>query len=83
MRGSQAVFIRQDFFEADLSQADVLYMWLIPKVSTKTWEKIIQECRPGTMVIMFGTPLSGVPLQEQIPVDPEDPQGLKFSVYIV
>lgn len=83
IRGSQAVFIRQDFFKADLSQADVLYMWLVPKIANRVWEKIRQECQPGTVVIVFGTPLSGVTPQKQIPVDPKDLQGLKFSVYQV
>src|SRR3989339_2154343 len=43
---SRAVFLGRDFFRVDLSDADVVYVFLVPEVVKKLWRKIKAECKP-------------------------------------
>ena len=44
---------RKNFFAVDISEATVIYMYLIPKTINKLKLKIIKECKPGTRVVSF------------------------------
>ena len=44
-------FVRGDVFDADLSQADVIFIWLWPEIMRMLRPKILAEARPGTRVI--------------------------------
>jgi len=48
-----------DLWNADLSDADVVYCFLLPKVYPKLREKLERECRPGTRVILYVWPMEG------------------------
>lgn len=43
----------QDFFRADLSQADIVFCFLMPKALAKLKTKLEQELKPGTKIISF------------------------------
>lgn len=44
-------FLRQNAFDADLSQVSIIAMWLWPEVQHMLRPKIFKEARPGTRVI--------------------------------
>lgn len=44
-------FVRGDVFDVDLSQVDVIFIWLWPEIMRMLRPKILAEARPGTRVI--------------------------------
>ncbi|MBI4449483.1 hypothetical protein HY634_00305 [Candidatus Uhrbacteria bacterium] len=48
-----------DFWNADLSDANVVYCFLMPKVYPKLKEKLERGCRSGTRVILYVWPMKG------------------------
>lgn len=48
-----------NFWSADLSDADVVYCFLMPKVYPKLKEKLERECKPGTRIILYVWPMEG------------------------
>ncbi len=44
-------FVRGDVFDADLSQVNVIFIWLWPEIMRMLRPKILAEARPGTRVI--------------------------------
>ena len=49
--GDRVVFLNQDLFEADISQATVVTLFLLPGVNQKLMPKLQRELRPGTRVV--------------------------------
>jgi hypothetical protein len=49
--GDRVDFVHQNVFDADLSEATVIVMWLWPEVMRMLRPKILREARPGTRVI--------------------------------
>ncbi len=47
-------FKYQSMYKTDLSKADVIFMFLMPNTLTKLTNKILNECRPGTLIICHG-----------------------------
>ena len=47
----------EDFMEADLSEADIVYAYLTPTVLGAVEEKVSSECREGARVVCFRYPL--------------------------
>ena len=44
---------RENFFEVDVSDATVVFMYLIPRTLVKLREKFLKELKPGTRVVTF------------------------------
>ncbi|HEY8506740.1 MAG TPA: class I SAM-dependent methyltransferase [Steroidobacteraceae bacterium] len=44
-------FIEQDLFDADISEATVVTMYLVPHINLKLRPKLFAELRPGTRVV--------------------------------
>ena len=44
-------FVQQDLFEADLSQATVVTLYLLPDVNLKLLPKLLKELKPGTRIV--------------------------------
>lgn len=51
MRRSTVRFVCQDFFEADLSDADIIFMYLWPTVMEQFFATKWQSLKPGTKLI--------------------------------
>ena len=49
----------QDMFEQDLSGADVVYLFLLPRALQKLDQKLKKEAKKGTLVISHGFELVG------------------------
>jgi hypothetical protein len=44
-------FLRENAFDADLSEVTVIFMWLWPEIQTMLRPKILAQARPGTRVV--------------------------------
>lgn len=49
----------QNFFNTDLKDSDVLFLFLLPKTLKKLKAKIDDECKKGTLVITHGFKIEG------------------------
>lgn len=58
-----------DFFRADISQADIVYVYLVPPLLGRVAQKLKSELKPGTVVLAKGMPLPGLPLARQVVLD--------------
>jgi len=47
-------FVRQDLFEADLGEATVVTLYLLPRVNQRLRPKLLAELAPGTRVVSYG-----------------------------
>ena len=50
----------KDFWLTDLSQADVVFFFLIPRIYPKLKNKLNKELKPGTKVIAYVWPIDGL-----------------------
>jgi precorrin-6B methylase 2 len=48
--GNKATFVKEDLFEADLSKAQVITMFLLPSINMKLRPKIL-DLKPGTRIV--------------------------------
>jgi SAM-dependent methyltransferase len=47
-------FIRQDLFDADIGEATVVTLYLLPRVNQRLRPKLLAELKPGTRVVSHG-----------------------------
>jgi SAM-dependent methyltransferase len=80
---SRADFFTKDFFEEDLSDADIVYFYLVPKVARKAWDKMLSDCEPGTLVVQYGSKIIDIEPARSIPADPNDEDAPHFNFYRV
>lgn len=55
--GDRATFVWKDIFEADLSPATVVTVYLFPEVNARLLPKFRRELRPGTRVVSHQYPI--------------------------
>lgn len=53
LSNSNIDLIRKNIFEVNLSDADIVYCFLIPKMMAMLEGKFKKECRPGTLIISY------------------------------
>lgn len=68
---------RKSFFEANLKDADVIFMFLTPKAFLKLEKKFLEEIKIGTRIIVFSSPLLFWEPREIISVP-----GIKAKLYL-
>lgn len=52
--------IRKNFMKEDLSNADVVYTYLLPHVLSPLWKKLSAEVKPGTRLYSNCFPIPGI-----------------------
>jgi len=52
-QGRKIKIVRQNFFDADIKEATVVFMYLVPKALAGLRPKLLKELKPGTRVITF------------------------------
>lgn len=52
-QGGRVKIIRKNFFEADIRDATVVFMYLIPKTLARLKPKLLKELKPGTRLVTF------------------------------
>ncbi len=60
LKCSKVKVVWGNFFDADLSQATVVYCYLYPFLMPSVGEKIKNSCRPGTIVIVRDFPIKSL-----------------------
>jgi hypothetical protein len=71
-------FVKQDLFEADLSGATVVTLYLLPDVNLKLRPKLLKDLAPGTRVVSHNY---GMGDWDPVSVDEIDVDGAKHFVY--
>ena len=61
-------FCRGDIFAADISQATVVTLFMLPEFNRKLLPKLLAELRPGTRIVAYKYPLEDWPAEKTIPV---------------
>jgi len=62
-------FRQEDLFTTDLSQADVLTMYLLPSVNLKLRPKILKEMKPGARVVSHAFDMGDWAPEQKVQVD--------------
>jgi hypothetical protein len=57
IKRSRAKLIKQNFWNADISDADVVFCFLIPRTMQKMEDKLKAELKPGTRIVTYAFPL--------------------------
>ena len=47
-------FVRQDLFDADIRDATVVTLYLLPRVNQRLRPKLLAELKPGTRIVSYG-----------------------------
>lgn len=63
---STAIFLQQDFFNVNLSNADLIYLFLVPTVLEQVWQKIIKEGKSGLLVGVLSSPIPKVDYEKAV-----------------
>jgi len=61
--------IWSSFFKANIRDADIIYIYLVPPLLDRVVQKLKHELRPGTMVLSKGSPLPGLDFINKIVLD--------------
>lgn len=54
LKRTQVFFYRRNFFNLNLSEATIIYLFLFPEVVEKLYPKFIAECQKGTVIVSHG-----------------------------
>lgn len=65
-RLKRTVIKLKDFFKEDVSAADFVYVYLLPRLMDKISEKLKQELKTGTQVVTVGSALPGWEIKQKI-----------------
>ncbi len=68
---SNIKLIRADLFKTDISQANLIYCYLVPDMMERLAAKIKSECRPGTLVVSYMFSIPGLEVKKIIPGNKE------------
>lgn len=80
LKSAQKPLIKnQNFFSADLSQADVVFCYLFPKTMKRLREKFEKELKPGAVIVSYSFPLEGWEPEKILQTDPKKPKN--FLIY--
>ena len=82
LKSKVKVYLR-NFFKADISDASIIYMFLVEKVVNKAWEKIEKEVAVGTIVVTLSDKITGKEYVKKIPTRPGDSNSTFFYLYKV
>ena len=67
--GDKVSFIERDFFDADLSPATVVTLYLWPSVNDQLEAKFRRELRPGTKIVSYSFPIGKWVPDETVQLD--------------
>lgn len=71
----------KDFFSVDISQADLIYLYLVPPVLEQLWPKIQKEGKKGAIVLILADQIKRIPADAAIILEPANPKSRKVFVY--
>ncbi len=80
-QAKNSVVYRKNFLKADISEADVVFLYLMPKAFKKLENKFNKELKKGTRIVSFTFPLQFWEPKEVISSSEKEPE-LKIYLYI-
>jgi SAM-dependent methyltransferase len=81
--GSRVKVYWQDFFKADISEADYIYLFLVPKIVERVWLKIVKEAKKGAFVLILSDKLSHEKPYKVFKTQPNNSKSSLVYVYQV
>ncbi len=60
--------LRKNFFDVDISRADVIFVYLVPKALVRLKEKFLSELKPGTRIVSYRYEIPYLTPEETDPV---------------
>jgi SAM-dependent methyltransferase len=75
----RVMFLQQDLFNTDVSQASVITMYLFPEVNLKMRPKLLKQLRPGTRVVSHAFDMGEWEPDKTVHIDAE---GRTRTVYL-
>lgn len=75
--------LREDIRKADVSRANVVTMYLLPRSNQELQDKLRNEMRPGTLVISHDFDMPDWPAEKTVTVSAEDGRQHKVYRYVV
>ena len=72
-------FFTQDLFEADISQATVVTLFLLPRINQELMPKLKRELRPGTRVVSHQFDMG----EQWPPEESRDVNGLMIYLWTI
>jgi len=73
---NRVTFHRQDLFEADIGDATVVTLYLLPEINLKLRSKLFRELAPGTRVVSHGFDMG-----EWTPLSTREVQGRRLYLW--
>ncbi len=67
--GSKIEFRWENYFDAHIFEADIIYLFLTPPAMKMLAPKILKEAHVGTRVASLGSPIQGFSKEEIVPLD--------------
>lgn len=66
---SDIKLIRKNLYSVNLNQADIIYLYLMPKMMPKLAKKLNKECKKGTLIISNSFKITDLTLEKNIKVN--------------
>jgi ubiquinone/menaquinone biosynthesis C-methylase UbiE len=74
-------FLQGDLFEADIKEASVVMLYLLPRFVTRLVPKLRTELRPGTRIVSHDYPLSPWPPDKKVSMDVEEKEMISGTAW--
>ncbi|MFH1367214.1 MAG: class I SAM-dependent methyltransferase [Patescibacteria group bacterium] len=71
---------RENFYNVRLSEADVIFCFLIHSIMPRLEKKLLEELKPGALIISYGFKFPNWKPREVI-ANPDKPNGSKINIY--
>jgi hypothetical protein len=78
---SKVKIYRRDFFKANLSEADIIYLFLVKSIVLKVWEKIRKEGKRGALIVTLSDEIPDVKYLKKFKTEPKDKNSSECFVY--
>lgn len=78
---SKVKISRENFFDTDISKADIIYLFLVQAVVNKLALKLKNEAKIGATIICLADQVPGLTLEKIINTNPEDKNSVKIYFY--
>ena len=78
---SKIKFYYQNFFKTDISDANIIYLFLVEPIVIKIWDKIKKEAKPGTIVIVLSDKIPNEKNWQKIATRPQNENATYFRLY--
>ena len=73
--------VRRSFFDVDISDATVVFMYLVPKALERLKPKLLKELKPGTRIVTVTYPIPGG-LNNKVSKEEPKSLGIKKSFHL-